>query len=246
MVGSNVGIGTASPTSSLQVAGLLANSLAGGVCAGMLQASTSAAVLAVVAGLSNTSSYVSFTYSGRTYSQGGLIQYGHINNSMIFSTAGTAAMVLDSGGNLVVGTTTLQPTYKLYVNGAFYASSASATVKSFDIPHEGKGPGWRLRHRVLEAPQAGVVYHFKVDCEVGENAIDLPEYYSWLGTDPIVHVTPYRCFGAGWGDVDAGGKTLKVTVNQAGSYRVTPFATCNDPGSVEEFDAFGVEYQRAD
>ena len=155
-------------------------------------------------------------------------------------------MVLDSGGNLVIGTTTLQPTYKLYVNGAFYASSASATVKSFDIPHEGKGPGWRLRHRVLESPQAGVVYHFKVDCEVGENAIDLPEYYSWLGTDPIVHVTPYKCFGAGWGDVDAEGKTLTVTVNQAGSYRVTLFAVRNDPGSVEEFAQFGTEYQRAD
>ena len=89
-----------------------------------------------------------------------------------------------------------------------------------------------------------MVYHFKVDCEVGENTMELPEYYHWLAVDPIVHVTPYRCFGAGWGDVDAEGKTLKVTVNQAGSYRVTLFATRNDPGSVEEFDKFGVEYQQ--
>jgi hypothetical protein len=164
---------------------------------------------------------------------------------MIFSTAGTAAMMLDSGGNLIVGSTTAQPTYKLYVNGAFYATSASSTVKSFDIPHEGKGPGWRLRHRVLESPQAGVVDHFKLDCEVGENTLELPEYYSWLAVDPIVHVTPYRCFGVGWGDVDAEAKTLKVTVNQAGSYRITLFATRHDPGSVEEFNQFGVEYQQA-
>ena len=154
-------------------------------------------------------------------------------------------MVPDSGGNLVIGTATAQPTYKLYVNGAFYASSASSTVKSFDIPHEGKGPGWRLRHRVLESPQAGVVYHFKLDCEVGENTLELPEYYSWLAVDPIVHVTPYRCFGVGWGNVDAKGKTLTVTVNQAGSYRITLFATRNDPGGVEEFYQFGVEYRQA-
>ena len=154
-------------------------------------------------------------------------------------------MMLDSGGNLAVGTTTAQPTYKIYCNGAFYAASVSGTVKSFDIPHEGKGPGWRLRHRVLESPQAGVVYHFKLDCEVGENTLELPEYYHWLAVDPIVHVTPYRCFGVGWGDVDAEAKTLKVTVNQAGSYRITLFATRNDPGSVEEFDQFGVEYRQA-
>ena len=154
-------------------------------------------------------------------------------------------MVLDSSGNLVVGTTTLQPSYKLYCNGAFYATSASATVKSFDIPHEGKGPGWRLRHRVLESPQAGVVYHFKIACEAGENTLDLPGYYSWLAVDPIVHVTPFRHFGVGWGDVDAEGKVLTVTVNQPGDYRVTLFATRNDPGSVQEFDQFGVEYRQS-
>ena len=46
--------------------------------------------------------------------------------------------------------------------------------------------------------------------------------------------------------MDAEGKTLTVNVNQAGSYRVTLFATRNDPGSVEEFAHFGTEYQRAD
>ena len=172
-----------------------------------------------------------------------MIQYGHSANAMIFYSAGLAGMTLDANQKLLVGTTTSQPSYKLYCNGAFYATSASATVKSFDIPHEGKGAGWRLRHRVLESPQAGVVYHFKIDCEVGENALELPEYYSWLGVDPIVHVTPFQCFGTGWGDVDAGGKTLTVTVNMAGSYRVTLFATRNDPGSVQEFDQFGVEYE---
>ena len=73
--------------------------------------------------------------------------------------------------------------------------------------------------------------------------MELPEYYSWLAVDPIVHVTSFKCVSAGWGDVDAGGKTLTVTVNMAGSYRVTLFATRNDPGSVQEFDQFGVEYK---
>ena len=52
-----------------------------------------------------------------------------------------------------------------------------------------------------------------------------------LGAEGVFHV--------------AAGKTLTVTVNQAGSYRVTLFATRDDPGSVQEFDQFGVEYRQA-
>ena len=162
------------------------------------------------------------------------------------ATGGGVAMCIDgsqANQTVLIGTATSQSTCKLYVSGAFYASSASSTVKSFDIAHESKKGCWRLRHRVLESPQAGVVYHFKLDCQVGENALDLPEYYSWLGIDPIVHVTPYRHFGIGWGDVDAEGRVLTVTVNQAGSYRVTLFATRNDAGSRAEFEEFGCEYE---
>ena len=162
------------------------------------------------------------------------------------NSGGGVAMILDGGTanqTLLIGTNTPQASYKLYVNGAMYATTASASVKSFDIPNEGKGGCWRLRHRVLESPQAGVVYHFKLECQAGENALDLPEYYSWLGIDPIVHVTPFRHFGIGWGDMDAEGRVLTVTVNQPGSYRVTLFATRNDAGSRAEFEEFGCEYE---
>ena len=39
------------------------------------------------------------------------------------------------------------------------------------------------------------------------------------------------------------GQVLTVTVNQAGSYRVTLFATRNDAGSRAEFEEFGTEYE---
>ena len=199
-------------------------------------------VLCLAAGTTSSTCYIGFTSTTNNYTHNGFISYSNNTNSMTFATIQGVQLYLD-GTTVLIGQTAAQASYKLYVNGAFYATSASATVKSFDIPNEGKGAGWRLRHRVLESPQAGVVYHFKVDCEVGENTLALPEYYSWLAVDPIVHVTPYKCFGAGWGDVDAEGKTLTVTVNQAASYRVTLFATRNDPGSVEEFSQYGVEYK---
>jgi hypothetical protein len=103
--------------------------------------------------------------------------------------------------------------YRLYVAGTgLYAAVVAGGSKPFDIPHQSK-PGWRLRHRAAESPQAQVFYHFKLVCVEGANTVELPEYYSWLAADPIVHVTPYRCFGAGWGDVDAAGQVLTVTVN---------------------------------
>jgi hypothetical protein len=210
----------------------------------MASASPNTAVLCLAAANNSSTCTIGFTSSGLAYAANGTISYSNNTNTMTLSTLAGAQITLN-GTTILMGTTTAQPSYKAYVNGAFYASSASATVKSFDIPNEGKGPGWRLRHRVLESPQAGVVYHFKMDCEVGDNTLELPGYYSWLAVDPIVHVTPYKCFGVGWGDVDAEGKTLTVTVNQAGSYRVTLSATRNDPGSVQEFDEFGVEYRQA-
>jgi hypothetical protein len=148
-----------------------------------------------------------------------------------------------TNNTLILGSTSNTTTqgYRLYVAGTgLWAQVVAGASKPFDIAHQSK-PGWRLRHRAAESPQAQVFYHFKLDCVEGANTVVLPEYYSWLATDPIVHVTPYKCFGAGWGDVDEAGKVLTVTVNMPGSYRVTLFAARQDDMAAEEFAEFGVE-----
>ena len=257
--------GVTSPKAPIHVAGKFPStgSMTTGVLMGLEYAITPIhAKLAMVCASTSASCYLDFAYSGQsTLVNSGVgaattnacqarIAYSMSSGHLQFytkqnSTSGVA-MIIDGGTanqTLLIGTNAPQASYKLYVNGAMYATTASASVKSFDIPNEGKGGCWRLRHRVLESPQAGVVYHFKLDCQVGETTLELPDYYSWLATDPIVHVTPFRHFGVGWGDVDAAGQALTVTVNQAGSYRVTLFATRNDAGSREEFDEFGTEYE---
>ena len=180
-----LGVGITAPTSSLQVAGLLASTLTTGINCGMVAASTNSPVLSLVAGTSGVSSYVSFTYTGRTYLQGGLIQYSHSVNAMYFSTNGQAAgMALDANNTVLIGTTTSQPTYKLYVNGNSYfngTTSASGT-KTFDIVHPLK-EGHRLRHRCMEGPVSNLFYQFRKDCNAGLISFDLPDYFSAMNKD---------------------------------------------------------------
>ena len=164
---------------------------------------------------------------------------------MYFSTNGqAAAMAIDSNSNVLVGTTTSQPSYKLYVNGSSYATTVAGGTKPFDIPHQSR-QGYRLRHRVIESPQAGLMYSYQLDCSIGANTVQLPEWYAWLACEPTVHITPFRCFGIGWGEVDPAGTTLTIHVNQAGTYNVMLWATRADEQAVAEFDEFGVEYRQA-
>ena len=163
---------------------------------------------------------------------------------MYFNTIQGEAFRLDgtvANNTVLIGTTTSYSLYKLYVNGQSYATTVSGGSKPFDIPHQSK-PGMRLRHRAIESPQAGVMYRFRMTCTVGANTLALPEYYSWLATDPYVFVTPFQCFGCGWGDVDSAGTTLTVTVNTAGTYNVLLSATRADNMAVEEYTEFGEEY----
>ena len=105
-----LGVGVTAPTSSLQVGGLIASTLASGVNCGMLAASANSAMVAIVAALGGVSSYLAFAYNGRTYTQGGYIQYSHGANGMHFYTNGLAAMTLDANQTVLIGATTSQPT----------------------------------------------------------------------------------------------------------------------------------------
>ena len=239
-----LGVGITAPTSSLQVGGLIATTLASGVNCGMLAASTNSAMVAIVAALGSVSSYLAFAYNGRTYTQGGFIQYSHGANGMYFYTAGAAAMTLDSNQTVLIGTQTSQPTYKLYVNGNSYfngTTSASGT-KTFDISHPIK-EGYRLRHRCIESPEPYLMYQYQEHCNVGENSFDLPDYFSVMNSDAKVYVSPYKHFGAGWGDVVE--NTLYITASTTGTYNIQVIGVRSDQIALDEFETYGVEYKES-
>ena len=85
-----------------------------------------------------------------------------------------------------------------------------------------------------------VVYNLQVPCNVGPNTLALPEYFSWLASSPLVQVSPFQCFGIGWGEMTC--TTLVVTVDLAGVYNVTVWGTRADDMANAEFAEFGVEY----
>jgi len=60
----------------------------------------------------------------------------------------------------------------------------NAQVKNFDIPHPTKD-GYRLRHSVLEGPEAGVYIRGKV---TGEGIIELPDYWTGLVHEDSISV----------------------------------------------------------
>jgi hypothetical protein len=64
-------------------------------------------------------------------------------------------------------------------NGEF-----NAKIKNFDIPHPTKD-GYRLRHSVLEGPEAGVYIRGKV---TGEGIIELPDYWTGLVHEDSISV----------------------------------------------------------
>ena len=242
LVGANVGCGTTSPIASLQVAGLMGTTVTTGVSMGMSNGSPSNAVLCLTSATNSNNCYIGFTSSGQTYSANGMISYSNNTNIMSFSTLLGVQLTLN-GTTVLMGTVVAQPSYKLYVNGSSYATTVAGGTKPFDIPHQSK-PGHRLRHRVIESPQAGLMYSYQLDCSLGANTVQLPEWYSWLACEPTVHITPFKCFGIGWGEVDAAGSTLTVHANQAGTYNVMLWATRADDQAVAEFNEFGVEYRQ--
>ena len=93
-------------------------------------------------------------------------------------TVDTNTLYVDSTNNRVgIGTTS--PSYKLEVNGSF-----AATTKSFIIPHPTK-EGKKLRYASLEGPENGVYIRGKS----GADILELPEYWEKLVDEDSVTVT---------------------------------------------------------
>lgn len=129
----------------------------------------------------------------------------------------------------------------LTVDGAVSKGSGS-----FDIAHPDpkKKDTHRLRHYFVETPSAGGnIYKYQLECNEGENYIDLPDYFEHLNKDSLVWVNPFKHFGRAWGEVIDGGKRAKIVVEQSGIYNILIFGDRKDAIAMQEFEKYGIEYQ---
>jgi hypothetical protein len=117
--------------------------------------------------------------------------------------------------------------------GAFNATGS----KNFDIKHPFK-EGCRLRQRCIGAPLVDFTNQY--DCKVGYNEFSMPDYFDVMNTDVLVYVSPYKHFGAAWGETDRNKLIIKCSID--GTYNIQVIGTRNDQVIQDEHSKFGVEY----
>ena len=134
--------------------------------------------------------------------------------------------------------------YAGYFQGNVHiAGTLSKTAGSFDIPHPNleKPKNTRLRHYFVETPSAGGnIYKYQINCKMGENILELPDYFDYLNKDNLVYVTPFKHFGIGYGEVID--NNCIVNVNQNGIYNILIFGDRKDELAIKEFNKYGIEY----
>jgi hypothetical protein len=251
-----LGLSTAIPTSSLQVSGSAATTYpsSSAICAGYDPTTNTNPILTLVGGTSSAYPHIDFRKPGQTNGNTpytnfiGRIACDFNNGSMIFINQQAEAFRIDgasANATMLIGTTTSQSTYKFYVNGKGYIYDLTAFnllatgTKSFDIKHPVK-EGYRLRHRCIEGPEAYLFYHFQYDCKAGFNEFELPDYFDAMNSNVLVYVSPYKHFGAAWGETKQ--NTLTVCCSLDGTYNIQVIGTRNDQVSQDDFSKFGVEY----
>ena len=149
------------------------------------------------------------------------------NHSLIFGTNNATRMTITSGGNVIV------------------SDSISKGSGSFDIPHPDpkKTETHRLRHYFVETPSAGGnIYKYQIECEKGDNYIDLPDYYQHLNKDSLVWVNPVNHFGRAWGEVEDN-KKVRIVVDKKGTYNILIFGDRKDEVAMKDFNKYGIEYK---
>jgi hypothetical protein len=166
--------------------------------------------------------------AGQFYAGGGTATLRTFtNHGLIFGTNGTERMrITNSGSVSIIG-------------------SLSKGSGSFDIPHPDpeKKETHRLRHYFVETPSAGGnIYKYQIECEVGNNYIDLPNYYQYLNKDSLVWVSPVKHFGRAWGEVEDNRK-VKIVAEEKGIYNILVFGDRKDETAIKDFNKFGIEYK---
>ena len=168
----------------------------------------------------------------------------------ITTTGAVTSATLTTTGNIVCGGSINGPT-SITTSGAVNCASIACTghissgsltsqkPKSFDIPHPTK-EGYRLRHRCLEGPLAYLYYPYQYECVVGLNTFDLPDYFFAMNSDVMVHVSPFKHFGSGWGETV--NNTLNLYCNADGDENIQVVGTRDDPMMEDIYANNPVEY----
>ncbi len=93
--------------------------------------------------------------------------------------------------------------------------------------------GYRLRHRCTERPLAYLYYPYQYDCIVALDSFDLPDYFTAMNSEVLVHVSPFKHYGNGWGEtID---NTLNNDCNADGYYNLQVVGTRSDPIGLEAY-----------
>jgi hypothetical protein len=146
--------------------------------------------------------------------------------------------------------------YRLYVTGNTYLNgglsmpqNATGTIscytvntvvsKAFDIVHPTR-EGMRLRHRCVESDRSRLFYEYTMECQLGLNSLQLPDWFTAINADCRVYCSPVRHFGAAWGEVVS--DQLQVTCNAPGTFWVYVTGVRCDAPVIEEWERLGVEY----
>ena len=72
------------------------------------------------------------------------------------------------------------------------------------------------------------------------NTFELPDYLFAMHKDVMVHVSPFKHFGSGWGETI--NNTLNIYCNANGYYNIQVVGTRDDPNMEEEYINNPVEY----
>jgi hypothetical protein len=160
--------------------------------------------------LQHSNGYTGWVAAARVNNNGASFGQGFLE----FITAGSSGgnqvsvMALHGNGNVSIGSTAV-PTYKLFVNGSF-----AATTKSFVIDHPTK-PDHKLRYGSLEGPENGVYVRGRLK---DNNVIELPDYWTGLVDEDSITV-----------DLTPVGKHQKLYVEDIANNTVTVGTKSDQP-----------------
>jgi hypothetical protein len=113
----------------------------------------------------------------------------------------------------------------------YVCGSLSKYTGCFSIPHPdpAKNSTHNLQHSFVESPTEGDnIYRWQVDTSNCSSVITLPSYYKYLNKNDMVWVSPYKSFGAAYGEVTEDQCCLIVCSNQDGCYNVLLIGTRKD------------------
>ena len=173
--------------------------------------------------------------------EGLLVDGGYMNNTLLVNTAASATTnpyrLYVTGNTYLNGGLALPAT----TSGTIACYSVSTVVnKAFDIVHPTR-EGWRLRHRCPESDKARLFYEYTLECQLGLNTMQLPDWHASMNEECRVYCSPFRHFGAAWGEVV--GDELRITTNGPGAFHVyLTGVRCDEPVK-EEWARYGAEYE---